>query len=316
MAPGVLAERQRHRHADRAGIDDLVRPLVLEHPVLVDAGLVREGVRPDDGLVRLDDIAGQRGHELRRGRDLLGVDARVDAEVVGADIQRDHDLLERRVARPLADPVDRALDLADAGLDGGERVRDREAEVVVAVRGERDPAELGTAPPRLGEERRVLVRQAVPDGVGKIDHGRARLDRDPADTRDERAIGASRVLARELDLVGALGGVRDRPPRLLDHLRGLEPELLLHVQRARRDENVDPGAARIRERLAGRVEVVTDGSGEGGDGRRLDGGRHRARALEVTGRRAREAGLDDVDAEPLELLSDLRLLVGLQRDAR
>ena len=44
--------------------------------------------------------------------------------------------------------------------------------------------------------------------------------------------------------------------------------------------------------------------------------RHRAHALEVAGRGAREAGLDDVDSEPLELLRDRRLLVRLQRDAR
>jgi hypothetical protein len=37
--------------------------------------------------------------------------------------------------------------------------------------------------------------------------------------------------------------------------------------------------------------------------------------LEVAGRGDREARLDHVDAEPLELLGDLRLLVRLQRDA-
>jgi hypothetical protein len=36
-----------------------VRP-VLQHPVLVDAGLVRERVAADDRLVGLDRLAGQR----------------------------------------------------------------------------------------------------------------------------------------------------------------------------------------------------------------------------------------------------------------
>ena len=33
----------------------------------------------------------------------------------------------------LADPVDRALDLPRAGFDGGQRVGDRESQIVVAV---------------------------------------------------------------------------------------------------------------------------------------------------------------------------------------
>ena len=39
--------------ADGAGVNDLIRQLVLEHAVLVDAGLVREGVGAHDRLVRL-----------------------------------------------------------------------------------------------------------------------------------------------------------------------------------------------------------------------------------------------------------------------
>jgi hypothetical protein len=38
--------------------------------------------------------------------------------------------------------------------------------------------------------------------------------------------------------------------------------------------------------------------------------------LEVTRRRGREAGLDHVDAEPLELLADLHLFVRPQSDSR
>ena len=54
VPPGVLAERQRHREAELLRIHDLVGRRVLEHPVLVDAGLVRERARADDRLVALD----------------------------------------------------------------------------------------------------------------------------------------------------------------------------------------------------------------------------------------------------------------------
>src|SRR5438132_13347705 len=52
VTPRVLAERKRHPDADVLRIDDLVRARVLQHPVLVDAGLVRERVCADDRLVR------------------------------------------------------------------------------------------------------------------------------------------------------------------------------------------------------------------------------------------------------------------------
>ena len=62
------------------------------------------------------------------------------AEVIAPGADRHHDLFERGVAGALAQTVDRALDLARAVGDAGERVRDREAEVVVAVRGDDEVA--------------------------------------------------------------------------------------------------------------------------------------------------------------------------------
>src|SRR5437868_650874 len=60
----------------------------------------------------------------------------------------------------------------------------------------------------------------------------------------------------------------------------------------------------------------SDSAGKSRDGGLVERGGDRADALEVAGGRAREARLDDVHAEPLELLRDGRLLVRLQSDAR
>jgi hypothetical protein len=79
---------------------------------------------------------------------------------------------------------------------------------------------------------------------------------------------------------------------------------------------VDSRPARVRNGLAGRVDVVRVGPCERCNrdaGHRLS---DRADALEVTRRRDRKAGLDHVHAEPLELCGDLRLFVRLERDAR
>jgi hypothetical protein len=42
-------------NADVLGAHDFIRGLMLQHAVLMNARLVREGVRADDGFVRLDD---------------------------------------------------------------------------------------------------------------------------------------------------------------------------------------------------------------------------------------------------------------------
>ena len=67
-----------------------------------------------------------------------GADAGGVRQPIAPHVQRHHDLFERRVAGTLADAVDRALDLARAGLDRGQRVGDRQPEIVVAVRRQDD----------------------------------------------------------------------------------------------------------------------------------------------------------------------------------
>ena len=72
----------------------------------------------------------------------------------------------------------------------------------------------------------------------------------------------------------------------------------------------------ILERPPGSIDVTGEGACQTGDHRAVDVARDALNGLEVAGRGDREAGLDDVDAEPRELLGDLELLLRVQRDAR
>ena len=106
---------------DRGGVHDLVGGALLEHAVLVDAGLVGERVAAHDRLVRLHLVAGQPRHQPARSARSRVVSTPVHRPSARlARVQQHHDLLERRVAGPLADAVDRALHLAAARLDAGE----------------------------------------------------------------------------------------------------------------------------------------------------------------------------------------------------
>ena len=85
---------------------------------------------------------------------------------------------------------------------------------------------------------------------------------------------------------------------------------------AGRQKDVDPGPARVGQRLCAGVEVLLAGAAERRHGGIARNTRDGADALEVAGRGHGESGLDHVDPEPLELLGDFDLLVGLQRDSR
>ena len=116
---GQLADRQLAAgQPDRLGRHDLVGQRVLDHAVLVDPGLVGEGVAADDRLVRLDREPGQVADQAAGGGELLGHDARPELRELGGSRPQRHDhFLERGVARSLAEAVDRDLDLAGPGLD-------------------------------------------------------------------------------------------------------------------------------------------------------------------------------------------------------
>ena len=77
--------------------------------------------------------------------------------------------------------------------------------------------------------------------------------------------------------------------------------------RGRSESLIAPQAASMSALWVRASPQITGPSTLAGD--RLD-------RLEVAGRGDREAGLDHVDAEPRELLGDLDLLLGVERDAR
>ena len=242
---GVPAEHQRRLgHADVLRPHDLVGPPVLEHPVLVDAGFVREGVAADDRLVGLHAFARQFRQQLTRWIQLPGDDARLDRHPVGTHAGRHDDLLEGGVAGALADAVDRALDLPGARADGRERVGDGEAEVVVAM-GTEDRA-VGVGHPlddRL-EEAGDLVRRRVSDGVGQVDRRRAGIDDGLDDATQEIQVAARGVFGRELDVVGVAARARDGIDGRSQAGLSRHPEFCRQVQVRRRDERVNAAPRR------------------------------------------------------------------------
>jgi hypothetical protein len=182
-----------------------------------------------------------------------------------ARAQQHHDLLERGVAGPLAEAVDRALDLATALAEAGERVGHREPEVVMAVHRGVDVGQPGHESIELAPHGGVLVRHRVADRVGHVDRRRALVECDLQHLGGELELRAGGVHRRELDVVAVLLGVRDGGAGLALHVLAGGLKLVLDVDVAGRDEGVDPGPLGVLDRVPGRVDVLEAGASEAAD---------------------------------------------------
>ena len=222
-----------------------------------------------------------------------------DAIAVAAHIQGRGNLFKSRVAGPFADAVDGALHLARAGVDGGQRVGHRQAEIVVAVRGEHDALRIDgrNALAHFAEHLAVFLRGGVAHGVGHVDGGGAGFDGDAHHLDQKIAIGAGRVFGRKLDVVGQRARQAHRFAAELERLGAADLQLVFQMQIARRQEDVDAGAVGKLQRAGGHLDVFGLGAGQRRDARLAyglgDGGDGREVALRGHGK----AGLDDVHAQ-------------------
>jgi hypothetical protein len=134
------------------------------------------------------------------------------------------------------------------------------------------------------------------------------------DLGGELDVGAGGVHRAELDVLDERAGVRDGGTGLAQHVltRGLQLVLDMDVRRG--DERVHARALRVAHRFGRPLDVSRMGTRQACDHRALDLAGDRPYGLEITGGGDRETSLDDIDAEPRELLGDLQLLGGVQLD--
>ena len=175
-AAALVRDEELARVADRLRLDMLVGARVLQHRRGVDAGLGGEGAGPDEGRVAVrraveDLVEGARG--LRQRAEGLVGDAGLEAVAVAVlQLERADEGDEVGIAAALAEAVERALDLARAGLDGGEGIGDGAAAIVMGV----DAETVARHVPRdLGDDALDLVRQRAAVGVAQHDPARAGL---------------------------------------------------------------------------------------------------------------------------------------------
>ena len=122
----------------------------------------------------------------------LRLHAGVGVVEVAARAQGHDDLFERAVAGPLAQPVDRALDLSGAGLDGGEAVGHGHPQVVVAVDADHGAVDVRHALAEGLDDAVHVAGRGVADGVGDVDRRRPGGNRRLDHLAEEIGLGAAR----------------------------------------------------------------------------------------------------------------------------
>ena len=225
------------------------------------------------------------------GTRYCGIDANLDAEMVGASPDRHHGLFERGVAGALTQTVNRALNLPRAGTDSGQRVGSGQTKVVVAVDRDHHVVRAGNVLQDALDEARKLVGNRVADGIGNVDRGRAGLDHFTQHSPHEINIGAGRIHRRELDVTDIALGPGDHLASLLQDGLAVLAQLVRNVNVGRREEDVNARVLTVADRLPALVDIVGHGPAERSDlgaanfaGNPVDG-------VEVGRRGGGEAGL-------------------------
>ena len=250
--------------------------------------------------------AGALLDELRERPRLGQVEPRRDAV---ERLERERDLDQVGVAGPLAHPVDRPLHPGRAGLDGRDRRRRAEPEVVVAVPVHGDLA----AEPvdGLADEVRGRLRRRDPDRVDDDDLLGAGLDRRLVGAPVEVELGPRGVDAEERDL-DARRRSRTRPrcgsARASSRARPRAPaSFASEIGLSITDAGTPSSTSASTSACTAREKPQTSA-------------RSPAALIEldrapVLGRDAREARLDPVDPGGVERDGDLELLLRRQDDA-
>ena len=173
-AAGLIGDQQLAPVADRFRRDVLVGRRLLHDRRRMDAGLGGEGAFADIGRVAVGRAVEHLVERMRDVGERLQLFVRhADIEVLrklGLELQRRDDRDQIGVAATLAEPVERALDLARAGAHRGERIRHRLLGVVVGMDADmvaRDHLA------NFADDLFHLVRQRAAIGVAQHDPARA-----------------------------------------------------------------------------------------------------------------------------------------------
>src|SRR5216684_8789640 len=256
VAPGVLAEDQRtSRNANGLRGNNFVRQWILDTAVLMDARFMGKGVRPHHGFVRRNRGAGNFGEHTARGEKLFQADPGGDAETLFTHRESHDDFLQRRVAGALADAVNGAFDLANTRAHRGQRIGDSHPQIIMAMSAQSDAIRIAQVFADLPEHCAIFLGHGIADGIGQVQHRRARIDGYAAHLTQELDIGAAGVFRGEFHFAHVLASETDHRRDGFERLLARHVQLHAKVQVGCRKKNVQPWGGGGFKRLNGGRDV-------------------------------------------------------------
>jgi hypothetical protein len=173
------------------------------------------------------------------GIETIGADPRLIAEIIASRLDRHDDFFERRIAGPLADSIDRALNLACAPFDRRQTIGDAQSQIVVAMSAEDRLADIGHVFSQVLEDVPILSRDRVSHRIRNIDRRRAGLNGPLDNLAEEIELRSRRVFRRKFDVRTVIHRSFHHFDRLTDDLFLRHFQLVLPVNGTCREEHVD-----------------------------------------------------------------------------
>ena len=168
---------------------------------------------------------------------------------------------------------------------------------------------VGNAGEQLADGVTELLGNGIAHCVRDVDGGGAGIDHCLDDAAQEIQLGTARILTGKLHIPHMIAGMFYRRHRMLDHLIRRQAQLVLHMDRAGRQEGMNAPGFCPGQGFCRPVDIRRLGTGQGANGGFAHGvgnGLHRQKVpLAGDG----EAGFDHIHLHPFQGLGDTQLLV-------
>ena len=292
---------------NRFGIHNFVRHRIFQNAVLVNAGLMGKGVGPDNGLIRLDDNAGNHRHESAGRIDFPGIDGRLEMHQVHPGIQGHHHLFKGSIARPLPDTVDgdfrlpRPCPYARKSICGGQ------TQIVVAVNAQDRFMDVGCVGPHIRNQLKELFGNRVSHCIRQI-YGRSPCLNDGLkDLAQKIPVASGSVFCRKFNVIRKGPGIFYCLHRFPDDLVAGHLQFVFQVDVGCGDKGVDSRFCRFPDCSPGLIDIALCSPGKGGNlhisnffGNHLDG-------FKITWRGCRKPGFHHIHPQFFQLYGQTHL---------
>src|SRR5262245_17422190 len=218
-----------------------------------------EGVGPNDGLIRLHHHTSDLADQSASLRDLFGTNLRIRSIEVFPGPKPQDNFLQCRVPRPLADSVDRALDLAGPFEHRCQTIAHGKTKIIVTMNGNHRIRAVVDLLANATDKTAEFLWHRIADRIRNIDRsgscGNHRLDH----LIEISWVGATGIHGRKLYIVHVTPCPLHHLDRALLRLVARHSELVLQVDVRGREKRMNADLRSPLQGLPGSIDILRAG---------------------------------------------------------